>query len=165
MFRVDERFEIESPLLQEDGVRRFWVVEQCFNHLLWQIQVLSPASDDKKDVQCWTRLLVARTSDAISVLLGEAWAQVEVHLVLPGNVHVGREPALTKCFAVWECVDIQNEARATWVLETSLGDYVDPKYGVKLENAKKVALRWANHRVEETADPLAASERQRGFFA
>jgi hypothetical protein len=151
MFSVDERFELGMPtLLQEEGVRRFWVVEQCFNHPLWQIHVLSPSSGEEGEVPCWTRLLVTRTSDALGVLLGEKWERAEAYLILPSYMTGRQGPLLTKCSAVWECEGARNEGRATWLLETDLGEYVDPHHGVKLANAKRVALRWTDQRGEKS---------------
>jgi len=143
MFRIDERYELDIPvLLPEDGAKRHWVVEQCFNHPLWQIRVLSPLKDGDRASQYWTRLLVSRAEDALAVLLGEAWDSSEAMLIVPDYMNGGQSPVLAHCLAIWECEDVRASGRKAWLIQTDQGDLMDPHHGSLKAEFKRVALKW-----------------------
>ncbi|WP_139237652.1 hypothetical protein [Variovorax sp. OV329] len=143
MFKVDARYQVELPfLLAEENSAQHWVIEQCFNHPLWQIQVLSPTSKHGKKSQFWTRLLVTSADHALGVLLGEAWECAEATLVVPGYMNGSGGPVLAKCIAIWECEDVHSKGRTAWLVHTDQGDFMDPYHGVQKVDFKAKELKW-----------------------
>jgi len=143
MFRIDNRYELDTTvLLQEEGVTRHWVVEQCFNHPLWQVSVLSPLRGGGAGSEYSTRLLVSRAEDALAVLLGEEWQRAEVLLIVPGYLNGGKSPVLAHCLAIWECEDVRALGRKAWLVQTDQGEFMDPHYGTCAIDFKRKSLKW-----------------------
>lgn len=59
-----------------------------------------------------------------------------------------RRTDLDRVLGAVECRSTQDERRKTWLLETDLGRFVDPFYGVELGDAKMLTLHWQQNRTE-----------------
>lgn len=151
MFRVDSRFEIHIPPFFEGDdqtLKQFHLVEQCFNVPLWHIQVL-PQAVEKDDFQRWSCYLVTRATDALGVLRGQQWEGVVLHVVLPKYMTRTDSIAMARCTAIWECRVAGKSDQVVLLFDTPLGAFVDPEFDLlDASSVSKVAVRWIDPGIE-----------------
>ncbi|MGJ7572941.1 hypothetical protein ACSFBX_20600 [Variovorax sp. RB2P76] len=146
MFRVDSRFEIQiPPFFEEDGKQQqFLLVEQCFNVPLWHLQVL-PKVAAEDEFRRWVCYLVARTSDALGILLAQPWASVKLHVVLPQYMTRTDSIEMTRCTELWECKVRGQDDHVAWLIETDLGPFVDAEFQISdPAEIEKIPVRWTD---------------------
>jgi hypothetical protein len=154
MFRAEQRFEVEDPVLLSfaPDARQYHVVEQVLNLPLWRIEVMNSVKNGKyikRNERMWDRYLISQTGATVEFANSRRLARVKISVIVPAYLTESGNSELTVCKSIWEACSLDDPKHRGWIFDTNLGSFADPHYGLELKNSKKIKAHWKMARVRK----------------
>jgi hypothetical protein len=147
MFRVEQRFEVQDPLLLSfaPDTRQYHIVEQVLDVPLWRVDVMNSVENGKyikKNERVWDQYLISQTGATVEFANSRRLAKTKISVILPAYLTKSGNSELAICKSIWEACSLDDPKHLGWIFETSIGSFSDPQYGLEVKNSKKIKSHW-----------------------
>lgn len=145
MLQLETRFE--RPMMglgdQEPPIRHYPLAEVLVGQPVWHIYgVLRVQEPDGSTYHRRTHFIATKAALAAGILQENPWEETAVFVIVPPTLTASHLPEIARCTSLWECHDKDDPNAMGWGCDTDKNHFVDPAYGLDVENILKGKTFW-----------------------